>query len=648
MKLNPILFSVLLLFLCLSGCDHSGNNPLTPGTSSTQWIEVSGPPSGVLCLASRGNLVFVGTDQSGVFESSDGGMSWSQASDGLPSYATNGSQVSAVYPQIWALTFVGSDIFAGTSGYGVFLSKNMNTKWKSVNVGFTNPNITSLVVNGTTIIAGTYGGGIFSSSNNGSSWVQSSNGLPIYNLGGTTNYAPVRALTLGSVAGGRMNIYAGSTSGVFVSTNDGTSWNPRSSGLSDTSITSVIDDGANLFAGTYGGNVYRSTDTGASWVPITGNLSGTPINQLTVSSQVTGGLNLLAATDKGIFSSTSDGGNWSAVYNGPTSLPPAVGCFDVVGSSLLAGTNAGIIRSTDSGSTWGAMNPNGFVNTFSVISQASGNRYLFAGTQGGVFLSTDDGIRWTPVKSGLTNLSIDALVSSGQDLYAGAFDNTFTVSGGVFHSTNNGTNWTAVNNGLTNTNIVSLSVSGTILMAGSRGGAFLSTNQGSSWSPLNTGLTSTAVSAVAIIGDNLFAGGVGGIFRSTDIGNSWSRVDTGRWGIFIQSFGVKGTEIFVGTQNNGLFRSSDLGATWEASFGSITSSGIAASIGFILAITATNTDVFFGSQAGGVFRSNDDGKTWVQFNEGLMSGYINGLVTVGSYLYAGTYRNGVWRRVLNN
>jgi photosystem II stability/assembly factor-like uncharacterized protein len=59
----------------------------------------------------------------------------------------------------------------------------------------------------------------------------------------------------------------------------------------------------------------------------------------------------------------------------------------------------------------------------------------------GIFKTADKGRQWTPVNTGLTNLSIQVLIGSGDGgLYAG-------TSSGVFRS-DDGQTWVAVNQGL--------------------------------------------------------------------------------------------------------------------------------------------------------------------------------------------------------
>ncbi len=104
---------------------------------------------------------------------------------------------------------------------------------------------------GTNIFAGT-NGGVFLSTDNGTSWTQINNGLT-----GTD----VRALTVSPNGAGGTNIFAGTRyRGVFLSTNNGTSWTQVNSGLTDTVVTAFAVSGMKLFAGTrYAEYFFRPT-----------------------------------------------------------------------------------------------------------------------------------------------------------------------------------------------------------------------------------------------------------------------------------------------------------------------------------------------------------------------------------------------------
>ncbi len=221
----------------------------------------------VTSIAVSGANVFVGTF-GGVFLSTNNGSSWSDISTGLPSGPMGSIMVGA-------LAVDGTNLFAGSSGYGlkayhqvgqgVFLSTDYGTNWTAVNNGLTDPSVSALAISGTNLFAGTShwgwdnGGCVFLSANSGRSWTQTS--LP--------------NCWIKSFAINGPNLFAGTGRGVFHSTNNGTSWTQVNTGLTDTNVIALATSGTNLFAGTYGHGVWRrplsemiaSVDPGVRVVP---------------------------------------------------------------------------------------------------------------------------------------------------------------------------------------------------------------------------------------------------------------------------------------------------------------------------------------------------------------------------------------------
>ena len=338
------------------------------------------------------------------------------------------------------------------------------------------------------------------------------------------------------------NLFAGTEVGVFLSTNNGTSWTAVNTGLPSSWVYALAVSGTNLFAGTWAGGVFRSTDSGTSWSAVNSGLATAIVFALGVN-----GTNLFAATNSGVLLSTDDGTSWTSANNGLTD--PAVtrvSTFAVSGTNLFAGNAFGVFRSTNNGTSWTAVNT-GLTNTWVHALVVSGTN-LFAGTDGGVFLSANNGTSWTAVNTGLTNTWVHALAVSGTNLFAG-------TDGGVFLSTNNGISWSAVNSGLTNLYVCALAVSGTNLFAGTGDGVFRSTNNGSIWSAVSSGLTMSI--DLAVSGTNLFAtnyaGGVG-VFLTTNNGTNWITVDSGLANHSADCLVASGEYLFAGTDRRGVWK----------------------------------------------------------------------------------------------
>ena len=248
-----------------------------------------------------------------------------------------------------------------------------------------------------------------------------------------------------------------------------------------------------LFTGTDGGGVFLSTDDGTSWSAVNTGLTNKRVKALFIPP-VSGGL-FAGTLGGGILLSTNNGTSWSGVSTGLTNS--SVHAFAVSGVNLFAGTfGGGVFLSTNNGTSWTGINTC-LTNTSVTALAVSGVNLYAATSTGGVFLSTNNGASWTAVNTGLTNPYVDDLAVSGTNLYAGTYD-------GVFLSTNNGTSWTQTS--MKGTVVTSLAVSGANLFACTTVGVHMSTNNGTSWREVNTGLTDTNVWSLAILGANLFAG----------------------------------------------------------------------------------------------------------------------------------------------
>jgi len=91
-----------------------------------------------------------------------------------------------------------------------------------------------------------------------------------------TNPSFVRALAFSADG---TKLFAGTDGGIFLSTDNGTSWTAVNTGLTNTTVHALAVSGANLYAGTEGG-VFLSTDNGTSWTAVNTGLTNTTVLSL--------------------------------------------------------------------------------------------------------------------------------------------------------------------------------------------------------------------------------------------------------------------------------------------------------------------------------------------------------------------------------
>jgi hypothetical protein len=273
---------------------------------NAQWVETGLTNANVRAFAVLGMNLFAGSNDGGVFLSTNNGANW--------------TPIGLANTYVSAFAVRDNNLFAGT-GSGVFLSTNKGTSWTAVDsglIGFHANFVYALAVSDTNLFAATYGN-VFLSTNNGTSWTEADSGLQYGQPPGVMSFA---------VSGA--DIFAGNNgNGVFLSTNNGTSWAP--SLASELFVGAFAVSGTNLFVGTDSG-VFRSTNNGTSWSEAN---TGLPKNTY-VGAFAVNGKNLFAGTwgtwGDGVFLSTNNGMNWTAVNSG---LPPSSG----VSSLTVSGTN---------------------------------------------------------------------------------------------------------------------------------------------------------------------------------------------------------------------------------------------------------------------------------------------------------------------
>jgi ligand-binding sensor domain-containing protein len=288
-------------------------------------------------LATWGGDVYAGTDGQGLFRSSDDGETWIGVNSGLTD------------TRIQSLAQSGSNVYAGTNYRGLFLSTDCGATWRSIDTGLTNADVRALAVfpsdaRTQTLLAGTYGGGVFRSTDSGTSWNPANSGL-VDNEMSCFEVAP-------GFEG--YDVYAGSyPGGVYRSTDEGVSWQNITSNLPNyghwfgtvnaISVSAENPGDTNVFVGT-GTGVFRSTNKGKSWISAS---NGIAYIQYGVECLVDipsggGGTALVAGTDNGIYLSTNDGTNWSAIDSGLADK--WAWSFAVNNGNLFVGTFHGVWR----------------------------------------------------------------------------------------------------------------------------------------------------------------------------------------------------------------------------------------------------------------------------------------------------------------
>jgi uncharacterized protein (TIGR03437 family) len=399
----------------LGGVFQSNNNGL-----SWSPLNLGLTVLAVLALSYIGSTLYAGTSGGGLFAFING--QWTQRNNGLTDLRVN------------AIMAIGAFIFLGTLG-GVFRSDNGGSSWSPVNVGLTALAVTALIFIGATLFAGTQGGGVFRSTNNGGSWSPVNTGL--------TNLFILSFFVIGAT------LLVGTRAGLFRSTNDGGAWTPLGlAGLTAITIRAILIVGALYFIGALGGGVFVSTDQGQSWNEKNRGLAAAEVRALGVArrpnctgfaAQTQTCEDVYAVTLGGIFRSSDNGRSWTSVITGLDVPAARQGtAFLATSTDLYCGTNDGGYRMPIGGTAWIKM-PG---LTDAPLTFAAAEPALFIGTANGAYRSIDRGQTWTPINTGLTNRQVLKLTTADGKVYAA------TNGGGVSELV--GDTWQQRNDGLTN------------------------------------------------------------------------------------------------------------------------------------------------------------------------------------------------------
>jgi photosystem II stability/assembly factor-like uncharacterized protein len=199
-----------------------------PGKKSL-WLYVN-------TILMRGKKLFIGTEENGIYVSTNFGASWDTAG------------MNSRYNRIYSVTGDSSNLFLSTSA-GVFHSTDNGISWAVSNLKLTQYEHASIVVHGNLIFVGT-GHGIFCSTNYGKDWFVINNGLK--------NMEVNDLVYVGD------SLFTGTyDNGIFLSSDNGLNWKRLKNDSLFHEFKTIVSDNKNLLVRT-GGGIYLSTDIGKS------------------------------------------------------------------------------------------------------------------------------------------------------------------------------------------------------------------------------------------------------------------------------------------------------------------------------------------------------------------------------------------------
>jgi len=541
--------------------------------------------------------IYAGAAGGGLWETTNGGISWITNTDNLPVTAVSDLAIDPTNPNIMYLACGGgNDVLAGSPVYsdGLYKTTNAGLSWAPAGLTFSlsqsrvihrvvlDPTNPAIVFAATNI-------GIFRSTNSGATF---------------SSVSSINCWDIKFNPGNPAIVYAAASSQIFRSTNSGVSFG----------LVSTPGVPAN-------GSANRMC------------LAVTPLNPSFVYVLAS------RSTDSqflGVYQSTDNGQNFSLKSNTPniignscggTSTGQGQGWYDLTiaaspitsGRIVIGGVN--VWESTNNGTNWSLIgcwnNPVNYIHADIHELQFAPNGTLFSSNDGGIF-RYNGGSTWTDItaqrniaqmyKIGLSSLTVNRWITGHQD-----------------NGTNikNGVNYTASLSGdgmdcfidRTNDNI----------MFGEQfnGSLNRSTNGGVSWSPITSGITGTGDWVTPwkqdpIVANTIYAG-FNTMFKSTNQGSSWSAIGTTGGGSSIVEFAVapSNNQIIYVLHPGSIRKTINGGTTWTN-----VTNGVPAGNATFITIKPNDPNTAWvtvsGYNAGNkVYQTTNGGATWLNITSNL-------------------------------
>ncbi len=413
-------------------------------------------------------------------------------------------------------------------------------------------------------------------------------------------------------------------------------WTPHNEGISGSSIVGLAidpNDTSTLYALTSASGMYKSTDGGTSWAAAN---TGLPNTKAVSSAHLFGDLltmdpndsSVLYANFNGQIYKTSDGGDgWSLSHTG---IPLCGGQNAIVGIAVdptdsdhllaghtVAGCTGGIYESTDAGANWTHVETTGPINNDAwplAFDSADPNNVYASPVHLGFMYSRDAGRTWVRVTPTFANAE-GGMVAVHPTVTSRIFFGDIT---GIYYSTNGGVNWLqgAVDTG--NVWDFAFSASNPLIgYAASDDGVYKTTDGGFNWSlpGLTSLLSPRTIEVDPTDPTSVYMGSSGsGMYHSSDGGVSFTAINEGipiSITISTTAIAPSDTDMYYASVSGlGFYRSDDRGYTWTQqsnSYSTVNSSN------YIL-IDPNDEDTLYAGFAG-IYKSTDAGVTWTAVND---------------------------------
>jgi len=546
-------------------------------------------------------LLYVGTENAGVYKSIDGGLSWQPSHSGMERASVQTLVIDPDNPAI---------LYAGTLMNGVYKTEDRAQTWRAVNRGIELPgwNWVSVVAMdrlNSQHLYFTHGFDIYETLDAGEAWREVSQercppmpvGLVIDPFDGQTLFVK-----------SEYDSNTGCQAGVYGSRDGGQTWslNQETSGWEPTLAIDAVN-GTRLYAATENG-LYRSDDGGSIW-GLALNHSCSVIAFAPSSDQVA-----YCGSDQGLEETRDGGTTWRRLRDGEVT---AVAISPHDSQSLWVGVE-GLAHSDDGGQSWTERsNGLGAGHVELGIDPADSSILYLQTTNGWLYRSSDKGRNWMLVEDQGSGLSFNAPAGA---LYRAGGE-------AILVSQDSGDTWTSIQ-GPTNSILVGTNPQrpGTLYAVSNQCAAespiFVSVDKGETWSE-NAGYVPCDRTRAFVgtgQGQRIYLIGDTELVRSDDGGETWRYCAisyAARYGSRLTLDPRDDDRLYMPTRFDGVMVSEDGCESWQPSnegMGSLFVNSIAIDLG--------NPDTLYAGTDDGAYVSFDSGETWGEINDGLLGATV--------------------------
>jgi photosystem II stability/assembly factor-like uncharacterized protein len=556
-------------------------------------------------------VLYVGTDNAGIYKSIDGGVSWKPANNGLGRASIDTLVMDVLDPRV---------LYTGTLVAGVFKTTDSGGTWHEANSEIELPgwdwtSIVRLDPQDDQHLYYTNGPGIY----------ESLDGAGIWGQLGTPSCPDVALTSLVLHPSDDRTLYAASYTGdegpcdgrVSISQDGGHTWTLaglQTDWIHFGSLHIDSQEGSFLFASTWPDGLYGSSDGGATW----DRLMQQPCSAFAFSpdeatvAYCVNDLNLLR---------TADGGQrWKELTAREWGEPSSMLVSPHTPGALFVG-GKGLYLSIDDGSSWLERNSGLGAGYLEMRIDPTNNSILYVEmTDGWLYQSSDAGHSWRLIEDERKGLALDA---SNGTLYRAAWEY-------IIRSKDKGETWQRHGSpeGFMEDVEINPVQSGVMYSVGQCGEdeercIYISSDGGNSWQ--TTSIPERGSGNRIVIdptnGQRIYVIDYISIYRSFDGGETWrfcaNPGGLAHYGSRMAIDPQDSDRLFLATRGEGVSISEDGCLSWQAS-----NEGLGNLFVNTVAVDPVDPDTIYAGTDGGAYVSFNGGESWGEINDGLLGAMV--------------------------